>query len=272
MSNKILKKCPSCEGELFVSTLKCRGCGIEIKGDFPIPSHEVSLPLEEDDLMFLKTFLKHEGNITKVQDELGLSYSSVKAKLKVVNTKLGSQAEEGSMDEFETKIPLEGLGKASERIAGLLSSFGGKAKCKMLRGEPLTIWLTKEGVRNSGFPDLVCEWHVFDAIVEKARELGGKMYRGDGGAQAGAKIGSPRLPLDTIDSFISLNFYGKKVGESTLRRSTYYSAILSWAGVCMNHRSDGKGGYIELITTWMDPNFSWETASEKRIEKLFNKK
>ena len=80
--------------------------------------------------------------------------------------------------------------------------------------------------------------------LNKANELGGTMYRGDSAAQNGAKIGSDKLPLDTIDAFISLEFYGANIGNTTTRRSTYYSAILAWAGIVDNYRSKGKGGYI----------------------------
>ena len=96
----------------------------------------------------------------------------------------------------------------------------------MLKGAPLDIWVSSsgEGIENSGFTSLVCEWHILEAIVNKANELGGVMYRGDVASQSGAKIGSEELPLDTIDAFISVNFYGGSVGSSTLRRSTYYAA------------------------------------------------
>ena len=54
-----------------------------------------------------------------------------------------------------------------------------KSECHMLKGEPLTIWLTSDGVKKSWFANFVCEWDIFDTIVDKARELGGTMYRGD---------------------------------------------------------------------------------------------
>lgn len=145
-------------------------------------------------------------------------------------------------------------GAASQRIFELLKQKGGKALCPMLKGEPITIGLFDDGVYNSGYSDLVCEWHILDAIVEKAGELGGIMYKGDAAAQRGAKIGSDELPLDTIDAFISINFYGNKVGNSTLRRSTYYSAILAWAGICTNNSARkapyGRGGFIKLLPGW----------------------
>ncbi|MBP5444906.1 MAG: hypothetical protein J6Y28_01925 [Acholeplasmatales bacterium] len=145
-------------------------------------------------------------------------------------------------------------GAASQRIFELLKAKGGKAMCPMLKGEPTTLYLSEFGVYNSGYMDLLCEWHILDAIVEKARELGGVMYKGDSASQSGAKIGSDALPLDTIDAYISINFYGNKVGNSTLRRSTYYSAILAWAGICTNNSARkapyGRGGFIKLFPEW----------------------
>ena len=137
-------------------------------------------------------------------------------------------------------------GRPSSVIKRKLSECNGLSACKMLKGDPIQIYLTKDGVVFASFENLVCEWEIIDAIVFKTRQLGGKMYRGDSAAHNGAKIGSPELPLDTIDSFISLYYYNNKIGNSTLRRSTYYSALLAWAGICENHRSKGEGGYITL--------------------------
>ena len=243
MSAKILDKCPVCGKEMIISTLKCKNCGIEINGEFNIDSQTTLF--SEEDMSFIKTFFKYEGNFTKVQAELDIGYVALKAKIKDINIKLGNK-EEIEMSEYVENVSLNNVGKASQRIIEKFSECGGVSLCDMIKGDPLKIWLTADGVKNSGFPQLVCEWAILDAIVDKAKELGGRMYRGDSAAQNGAKIGSEALPLDTIDSFISIKYYGKKEGESTLRRSTYYAAILAWAGICKNYRSNGMGGYIEL--------------------------
>ena len=78
------------------------------------------------------------------------------------------------------------------------------------------------------------------------------MYRGDVAAQNGAKIGSLDLPLTTIDGYISTEFYGSKIGCSTMRRSTYFSGILAWAGIATVHRSQGNGSFITINNEYMN--------------------
>ena len=259
MSTKFIEHCPACGEEMYISTLKCKGCGIEIKGEFDKPlnssvsiNESFSDVLTNEDFEFAKTFIKYEGNISKLQEDLGIGYFAIKSKLKELNIKLGNEVEL-EMNDCKTNVVSEDKGLASKRIIELLKQNGGKAECPMLKGDPLVIWLTSDGVKNSGFANFVCEWQIFDAIVGKVRELGGKMYRGDSAAQNGAKIGSPELPLDSIDAYISIEFYGNQEGKSTLRRSTYYAAILAWAGICKNKRaSHGEPGHIELLPNWME--------------------
>lgn len=242
MKINILKNCPVCGKDLIVSKLKCTDCDMEYSGNFQM---SLLSKLTHDDVEFIKAFLKNEGNISKLQNESGKTYASIKNALNDINVKLGS------IEERTKNIDMTFFEKNKETgiikvIQDKLIECDGKAKMPMLKGNPLDIWVAPsgEGIANSGFGALVCEWHILDAIVNKANELGGIMYRGDAAAQNGAKIGSPELPLDTIDAFISLEFYGGSVGSTTLRRSTYYSAILAWAGIVENHRSKGDGGYI----------------------------
>lgn len=248
MSTKIFNKCPACGNDLSISALKCNSCGIEIKGEFEIPEIKDSLFTEEE-MNFLKLFLKFEGNISKVQKDLNISYFDVKAKLKLLNVKLGNEIE-NEMPKLTELVEPTGKGLVSQALIEKLKKCGGSAECSMLKGDPIRIWLTEDGVANSAYTLLTCTWQIFEAIVAKAKELGGIMFRGDVASQNGARIGSEELPLDTIDSFISLKFYGSNIGDTTLRRSTYYAAILAWAGICNNMRSKGQGGYIMLLPEW----------------------
>ena len=143
--------------------------------------------------------------------------------------------------------------KVIRRLKEKIIACGGKAYMPVLKGEPVPFWLssTQCGFESQGLRGVVLKWEVFDAIIKKAMELGGIMYRGDSAAQNGARIGSEDLPLTTIDGFISTEFFGATIGSTTLRRSTYFSGILAWAGIVTNHRSQGKGGYITVNIEFM---------------------
>ena len=248
--SKIVTNCPICKGKMVAATLKCPNCDIEIKGEFDIESEITAEKrlFSDEDLVFVKSFIKNKGSLKKTGEELGFDYHKVKDILKELNKKLGNEVKEVMKN--VSYVNPEGKGAASQKIISMLNAHNGQAACSMLRGNDMRIWLNENGVIPEGFPALICKWEVFDAIVEKARQLGGKMYRGDGEAQRGERIGSDHFSLNTIDAFISVNFYGSHIGDTTLRRSTYYAAILKWAGICDNCRSDGNGGYIRLLAEW----------------------
>lgn len=108
----------------------------------------------------------------------------------------------------------------------------------------MKLWLSEngDGVMNSRYTSLNCEFKILYSVFNKAISLGGQMDLGANAAQNGTRIGSGGLSVDTIDGYISTEFYGKNIGDKTLRRSTYYAAILDWAGFVANHR----GGYIYI--------------------------
>ena len=85
MKQNVLKKCPVCGKDLAISKLKCTDCDMEYSGTF-----EMSLfsKLEDSEIEFIKAFLKNEGNISKMQNESGKTYASIKALLNEINVKL----------------------------------------------------------------------------------------------------------------------------------------------------------------------------------------
>ncbi|MCH5162830.1 MAG: hypothetical protein J1G38_05010 [Clostridiales bacterium] len=132
----------------------------------------------------------------------------------------------------------------TKSIIDRFESEGGKSQLTMINGGTMNLWLSdsKNGIINSRYSSLNCEFKILYAIYEKAISLGGEMYLGANAAHNGQRIGSDGFPVDTIDAFISIEFYGKNVGDKTLRRSTYFAAILDWTGLVTNHR----GGYITV--------------------------
>ena len=133
-------------------------------------------------------------------------------------------------------------------ILDKLAHDNGRSQLKMLGGGVMEVWLSKngDGIKNDHY-SLNCKLKILYAIYEKAISLGGEMYLGANAAQNGQRIGSNGFPADTIDGFISIEFYNKNIGDKTMRRSTYYAAILDWAGFAINH----WGGFITIKKEFM---------------------
>ena len=86
MKYKAPGKCPVCGERLSITRLSCPKCSTAIEGDFQ-PCEFCRLP--EDDLEFVKVFIKCRGNIKDVEKELGISYPTVRGKLDAVIRNLG---------------------------------------------------------------------------------------------------------------------------------------------------------------------------------------
>lgn len=86
MKYKAPGKCPVCGEKLSITKLSCPKCSSSIEGEFQ-PCEFCRLP--EDDLEFIKVFIKCRGNIKDVEKELGISYPTVRGKLDGVIKGLG---------------------------------------------------------------------------------------------------------------------------------------------------------------------------------------
>src|SRR5258707_5363758 len=76
-------------------------------------------------------------------------------------------------------------------------------------------------------------WAVFEEAVSVMIHNGGHAIRGNA---MGNKLGSTRLPLNSIEGHIAHVIYGQHLGESVFRRITPIACILIWAGVCKHAR------------------------------------
>lgn len=84
--------CPFCKGDFLVKEVECQGCHTQIKGAFKTNRFHM---FSADDLFFIEVFLKNEGNIKLVEKDLGISYPTVKNRLKSIIKTLGySQSED----------------------------------------------------------------------------------------------------------------------------------------------------------------------------------
>lgn len=86
MKYKAPGRCPICGEKLSITKLNCPRCTTTIEGHFE-PCEFCRLP--DEDLEFIKTFIKCRGNIKDVEKELGISYPTVRGKLDTVIRGLG---------------------------------------------------------------------------------------------------------------------------------------------------------------------------------------
>ena len=71
-------RCPITGENLYVSEITSSETGVTIRGMFKVPA--VS-KLDDDQLLFLETFLRARGVILTMEKELGISYPTVRARL-----------------------------------------------------------------------------------------------------------------------------------------------------------------------------------------------
>jgi hypothetical protein len=81
-----LSKCPVCDGELTVTRLHCETCDTSIEGRF---ANGAFAGLAPEQLDFIETFVRCEGKITRMEDEMALSYPTIRNRLQEVIRALG---------------------------------------------------------------------------------------------------------------------------------------------------------------------------------------
>ncbi|MCW5876918.1 MAG: DUF2089 domain-containing protein [Anaerolineales bacterium] len=102
-------ECPVCHGELNVTRLVCRECDTAIEGRFTTGPFA---RLSEEQLHFVEAFVRNEGKITRMEEDFGLSYPTIRSRLHEVIRALGYEpGKEGAakLTEEERRRILEDL-------------------------------------------------------------------------------------------------------------------------------------------------------------------
>ncbi|HUG34702.1 MAG TPA: DUF2089 domain-containing protein [Anaerolineales bacterium] len=79
-------RCPVCQSELEITRLHCSTCDTSIEGRF---SGGPIAHLTAEHLDFIVTFVRCEGKINRMEQELGLSYPTIRNRLHEVIRALG---------------------------------------------------------------------------------------------------------------------------------------------------------------------------------------
>ena len=124
--NNALTRCPVCQNELVITRLHCEACGTTLEGRF------IGGPfghLSSEHLDFIETFVRCEGKLTRMEDELKLSYPTIRNRLHEVIRAMGYEPgkdEPVEVSEDRRRQILEDLD------AGKISA---DAAMRILRGE-----------------------------------------------------------------------------------------------------------------------------------------
>ena len=88
---KEISCCPYCQGDFTIKEVECQNCKTQIKSNFKANRFHRFNP---EDLLFIELFLKNEGNIKLMEKDLGVSYPTIKARLRNITKTLGYLEEE----------------------------------------------------------------------------------------------------------------------------------------------------------------------------------
>ena len=75
---KLPNQCPSCASAVTVTRLHCSRCGVQLDGDFQLPS---LLSLPDDDLRFVHEFVLASGSLKEMARIRGQSYPTIRNRL-----------------------------------------------------------------------------------------------------------------------------------------------------------------------------------------------
>jgi len=249
MGRELVASCPRCNERLIATKLTCDNCDLELNGDFPLSKFDY---LSNDEHDFIECFLKYQGNFKAVQNEKSISYPAAKKKLVVILEKLNlNYSNNVERSEFSLVKPknmpiLENDSSVVRRIKEKLNGCDGQAIAPLYSGDTCEIWFDENGkglVSPKIPPANQLIWEAFDAAVEVVTNNGGKAKKGN--AQSGAKLGTKKLMMNSVEGYIAHEVHGAKEGDTAFGPGFVICAILDWAGICKNER-----GYLVINTAW----------------------
>lgn len=127
--NPLPTKCPICGGAIVVTRIHCRECDTTFESRFATTAFT---QLSQEHLNFIETFVRCEGKITRMEEELKLSYPTIRNRLHEVIRALGYEPgggdEPGGLSDSERQRILEDLDQgliSAETAMSMLKEGGG---------------------------------------------------------------------------------------------------------------------------------------------------
>src|ERR1051325_11959722 len=85
-AHQVLTRCPVCGDDLRIVRLECPTCGSSLQGNFTLGR---LARLTRHQLQFVEAFIRCRGKIKDVEEEIGISYPTVVARLNEVVQAMG---------------------------------------------------------------------------------------------------------------------------------------------------------------------------------------
>ena len=171
----IITKCPACNERLYISSLKCQKCGLELKNDFEISKYDL---LDKEQLNFLETFLACEGNLKELQNRMNISYPLAKKKLFELLAAL--QIKERNNTEvvnMENTLICNNGHTAADIIRNRIIENGGCATYYTYDGTEHQVYAIKNGTEfaTDALPvNITYSFEIFNCVSDAIKANGGK--------------------------------------------------------------------------------------------------
>lgn len=126
--------CPACRSALQPKVLVCPACDIKVEGPFQLNEFAT---LAQDDLHFLRIFVRCEGRIREMESSLGLSYPTIRVRLSALKKTLAGEELQTARNKAEEKGAPADAGHILEKLqAGEIPFDEAMRMIKELRANP----------------------------------------------------------------------------------------------------------------------------------------
>lgn len=120
MRKEVIGTCPVCGNELMATRLTCNCCHTEITGEFALSRFS---SLDKEELKFVETFIRVQGNIKEMEKEFMVSYPTVKKMLDSIIQKMGFPVKEEVLVESDRQEILSRLNQGEISVEEAISLF-----------------------------------------------------------------------------------------------------------------------------------------------------
>ena len=104
--NKLPTQCPICQEEIEVTGLYCSHCDTSIQGHFTPTANPFNV-LNNEQMHFLMTFIRCEGRFNRMEEELNLSYPTLRNRLQEILQLLGFESKPDDAPKFTAEERLK---------------------------------------------------------------------------------------------------------------------------------------------------------------------